>query len=98
MHAVPGHRAATGSALVNSVRQISATIGVAVLVAVVGSHVDATSHHDFRVVWYTAAALSLVTSAVGVQLSRGRGQDPERTGPAAPKEAEATGRALPQTS
>ncbi|MGX5183575.1 MFS transporter, partial [Streptomyces avermitilis] len=97
VHAVPGHRAATGSALVNSVRQISATIGVAVLVAVVGSHVDATSHHDFRAVWSTAAALSLVTSAVGAQLSRGRGQGPERTGPAAPKEAEATGLALPQT-
>lgn len=97
VYAVPGHRAATGSALVNSVRQISATIGVAVLVAVVGSHVDATSHHDFRVVWYTAAALSLGTSAVGAQLSRGRGQGPERTGPATPKEAEATGRALPQT-
>ncbi|MFJ9352301.1 hypothetical protein [Streptomyces sp. NPDC101237] len=77
-------------------RRIRATIGVAVPVAVLGSPVDATSHHDFRVAWYTAAALSLVTSAVGAQLGRGRGQGPDRTGPAAPKGAEATVRALPQ--
>ncbi|MFF4895874.1 MFS transporter [Streptomyces sp. NPDC001068] len=94
VQAVPGHRAATGSALVNSVRQISATLGVAVLVAVVGSHVDAASTRDFRAVWYTAAALGLATTAVGIQLSRGRG----RPGPATPQESEATGRTVPQTS
>ncbi|MGW0816505.1 MFS transporter [Streptomyces viridiviolaceus] len=73
VHALPQHRAATGSALVNSVRQISATIGVAVLVAVVGSHVGAASHHDFRSVWCVAAVLGLATSAFGVHLSRGGG-------------------------
>lgn len=71
VHAVPGHRAATGAALVNSVRQISTTVGVAVLVAVVGSHVGAASLHDFRIVWCVAAVLSLATSAFGVHLSRG---------------------------
>ncbi|WP_225812871.1 MFS transporter [Streptomyces spinosus] len=71
VHALPGHRAATGSALVNSVRQISATIGVAVLVAVVGSHVGAASRNDFRTAWGAAAVLGLATSAIGVHLSRG---------------------------
>ncbi|MDX2648933.1 MFS transporter [Streptomyces sp. PA03-1a] len=71
VHAVPGHRAATGSALVNSVRQISTSVGVAVLVAVVGSHVGAASLHDFRIVWCVAAVLGLTTSVFGVHLSRG---------------------------
>ncbi|MFJ7073531.1 DHA2 family efflux MFS transporter permease subunit [Streptomyces sp. NPDC098781] len=92
VHAVPGHRAATGSALVNSVRQISATIGVAVLVAVVGSHVGAASLHDFRIVWFIAAALGLATSAFGVHLTRGGGSG--RTAPRASKEPGADGQAL----
>ncbi|MFF4209142.1 MFS transporter [Streptomyces sp. NPDC001796] len=86
VHALPGHRAATGSALVNSVRQISATVGVAVLVAVVGSHVGAGSRHDFRIVWCAAAVLGLATSAIGVHLSRGGGRD--RTASAASQKPE----------
>ncbi|MFJ9917417.1 MFS transporter [Actinacidiphila glaucinigra] len=73
VHAVPGHRAATGSALVNSVRQISTSVGVAVLVAIVGSHIGAASLHDFRIVWSVAAVLGLATSVFGVHLSRGGG-------------------------
>ncbi|MER5857262.1 MFS transporter [Streptomyces sp900105245] len=92
VHALPGHRAATGSALVNSVRQISATVGVAVLVAVVGSHVGAASRQDFRIAWYVAAVLSLATSVIGVRLSRGGG--PARTAPVAAKESEADTQAL----
>ncbi|MFD5795049.1 hypothetical protein ACFWIO_16160 [Streptomyces diastatochromogenes] len=93
VHALPGHRAATGSALVNSVRQISATVGVAVLVTVLGgSHVDATSGHDFRIAWGAAAVLGLATSAIGVHLSRGG--SPDQTAPAAPKEPEADAQAL----
>ncbi|MGI5414102.1 MFS transporter [Streptomyces chartreusis] len=67
---LPGHRAATGSALVNSVRQISATVGVAILVAVVGAHVGPAQRQDFRLAWVLAAALSLLCTAVGVQLTR----------------------------
>ncbi|SEC13594.1 drug resistance transporter, EmrB/QacA subfamily [Streptomyces sp. 2231.1] len=92
VHALPGHRAATGSALVNSVRQISATVGVAVLVAVVGSHVGTDSRQDFRIAWCAAAVLSLATSVIGVRLSRGGG--PARTAPAASKESEADTQAL----
>ncbi|MGW2562418.1 MFS transporter [Streptomyces sp. NPDC001514] len=96
VHAVPGHRAATGSALVNSVRQISTTVGVAVLVAVVGSHVGAASRHDFRIVWCAAAVLGLATSAIGVHLSRGGGSG--RTASAASKEPEADAQALADAS
>ncbi|MET8954497.1 MFS transporter [Streptomyces sp. NPDC004393] len=96
VHAVPGHRAATGSALVNSVRQISISVGVAVLVAVVGSHVGAASRHDFGIVWCTAAVLGLMTSAFGVHLSRGGGSG--RTASTAPKEPEAHAQALADPS
>ncbi|MGW5611111.1 MFS transporter [Streptomyces sp. NPDC003753] len=94
VHALPGHRAATGSALVNSVRQISATIGVAVLVAVVGSHVGAASRHDFRIAWWAAAVLGLATAAIGVHLSGGSG----RTASATSKEPEADAQALADAS
>ncbi|MFI9809133.1 MFS transporter [Streptomyces sp. NPDC052301] len=89
VHALPGHRAATGSALVNSVRQISATVGVAVLVAVVGSHVGAASRHDFRIVWCAAALLSLATSAIGVHLGRSAGSNRTASTPSTEPEADA---------
>ncbi|MEV6837161.1 MFS transporter [Streptomyces sp. NPDC051133] len=96
VHALPGHRAATGSALVNSVRQISATVGVAVLVAVVGSHVGAASRHDFRVAWWAAAVLGLATSVIGLHLSRGAGSG--RTASTASAEPEADAQALADAS
>ncbi|MFE2075762.1 MFS transporter [Streptomyces misionensis] len=67
---LPGHRAATGSALVNSVRQISATVGVALLVAVVGTHVGPAQRQDFRAAWLVAAALSVATAVVGARITR----------------------------
>jgi hypothetical protein len=72
VQSLPGARAATGSALVNSVRQISSTVGVAVLVTVLGSTVDTGSIRDFRFAWALGAALSLLTAAVGVLLTRSR--------------------------
>jgi EmrB/QacA subfamily drug resistance transporter len=76
VQSLPGDRAATGSALVNSVRQVSSTVGVAVLVTIVGSRVTASSVGDFRLAWSLAAGLALATAALGVQLAR--------TAPAAP--------------
>ncbi|MFF0465261.1 MFS transporter [Streptomyces mexicanus] len=67
---LPGHRAATGSALVNSVRQISATVGVALLVAIVGTHVGPAQRQDFRAAWLVAAALSVATALVGAHITR----------------------------
>ena len=70
VQSLPPTRAATGSALVNSVRQISATVGVALLVTILGPRVDAGSVTDFRVSWGIAAALSVLTSVLGVRLWR----------------------------
>ncbi|MPZ85455.1 MAG: MFS transporter, partial [Actinophytocola sp.] len=70
VQSLPGNRAATGSALINSFRQISAAVGVAVLVAILGSRVGAGSVGDFRLAWVLGAVLSIATSVVGVVLSR----------------------------
>jgi EmrB/QacA subfamily drug resistance transporter len=79
VQSLPADRAATGSALVNSVRQISASIGVALLVTIVGSQIGAGSQNNFRWAWALAAALTLATAAVGLALSR-----PARTPAAEP--------------
>ncbi|WP_405935053.1 MFS transporter [Streptomyces longwoodensis] len=79
---LPGHRAATGSALVNSVRQMSATVGVALLVAIVGTHVGPAQRQDFRVAWVVAAALSIATAVVGVRLTRSSTRTRSATAPA----------------
>ena len=76
VQSLPGDRAATGSALVNSFRQISATVGVAVLVTILGTHVGAGSVDDFRLAWALGAALGIGTSAVGALLLRTRAAAP----------------------
>jgi MFS transporter len=70
VQSLPGSRAATGSALVNSVRQIASTVGVAVLVTIVGSTVDVGSVGDFRLGWALAAILGIATATVGALLMR----------------------------
>jgi hypothetical protein len=70
VQSLPPARAATGSALVNSFRQVAATIGVAVLVTILGAHVGAGSVTGFRLGWAVGAALSLGTAAVGLALWR----------------------------
>lgn len=70
---LPADRAATGSALVNAVRQIASTVGVAVLVTVVGSRVSAASVGGFRVAWGVGAVLGLATTAAGLLLRPARG-------------------------
>jgi EmrB/QacA subfamily drug resistance transporter len=70
VQSLPGGRTGTGSALVNSFRQISSALGVAVLVTLIGSRVDAGSVGDFHVAWALAAVLSLATSLLGVLLMR----------------------------
>jgi hypothetical protein len=81
VQSLPAERAATGSALVNSVRQISSTVGVAVLVTVVGSHVGAASRSDFRTAWTLAAALSLATALLSA-LTLGAGPKTPGVAPA----------------
>jgi EmrB/QacA subfamily drug resistance transporter len=70
VQSLPADRAATGSALVNSVRQIASTVGVAVLVTILGARVDAGSVGVFRAAWVLGAVLSLATAVVGVRLAR----------------------------
>jgi EmrB/QacA subfamily drug resistance transporter len=70
VQSLPGSRTATGSALVNSFRQISSTVGVAVLVTILGARVDAGSVNGFRLAWALSAALSLVTAVLGALLMR----------------------------
>jgi hypothetical protein len=69
VQSLPTNRAATGSALVNSFRQISAAVGVAILVTILGTQVDATSVGDFRLAWVLGAALSLAATATGIALT-----------------------------
>jgi EmrB/QacA subfamily drug resistance transporter len=70
VQSLPGERAATGSALVNSFRQIAATVGVAVLVTILGAQVGAASVAGFRAGWVVGAVLSLGAAAVGLLLHR----------------------------
>jgi EmrB/QacA subfamily drug resistance transporter len=70
VQSLPDTRAATGSALVNSLRQISSTVGVAVLVTILGTRVDAGSVNHFRLAWGLGTGLSLLTAGTGVLLTR----------------------------
>jgi EmrB/QacA subfamily drug resistance transporter len=70
LQSLPADRVATGSALVNSARQISASIGVALLVTIVGGQITRGSENNFRWAWALAAALTLATAAIGLALSR----------------------------
>jgi len=80
VQSLPGGRTATGSALVNSFRQVSSALGVAILITLIGARVTAGSVGDFRLAWAAAAALALVTSALGAVLMR---PAPAATTPAA---------------
>jgi MFS family permease len=79
--ALPHERAGTGAALVNTSRQVASSVGVAVLVAILGS----ASAHDltvgsFRVAWLVAAVLAIGCAALAVMLPAAK---PERAaGPA----------------
>ncbi|MFE9694728.1 hypothetical protein [Micromonospora sp. NPDC005806] len=70
VQSLPDTRATTGSALVNSLRQISSTVGVSLLVTILGTRVDAGSVNHFRLAWGLGTGLSLLTAGVGVLLTR----------------------------
>ncbi|MFY1636760.1 MFS transporter [Solwaraspora sp. WMMB335] len=59
---LPAHRFATGSGLVSMVRQIGLALGVAVLVAVLGSPTGRVAVDDLRRGWLTVAVLTLVAA------------------------------------
>jgi hypothetical protein len=68
--ALPGHRSATGSALVNSTRQIMSAVGVAILVTLLGSGVTVSSVNHFKAAWAIAAGLAVLAALSGVVLGR----------------------------
>jgi EmrB/QacA subfamily drug resistance transporter len=70
---LPPQSFATGSAVVNMLRQVGLAVGVAVLVAVLGSpHTGAQQLHAFRHGWIVIAAASLAAAVAGGLLLRKR--------------------------
>jgi hypothetical protein len=67
---LPAHRSATGSALVNSNRQIFSALGVALLVTLLGATIGAGSVNAFRWSWVIAAGLALLCGVAGVVMAR----------------------------
>jgi hypothetical protein len=68
--ALPPHRSATGSALLNSGRQIASALGVAVFVTLAGQRIDPASTGTFRLGWLIGAILSAATSLLALPLLR----------------------------
>ncbi len=86
--ALPPQRFATGSGIINMVRQIGITIGVAVTVAVLGDPgTDAARLAAFRHVWLTLAVIGAVTAVTGCLLPRPRAAVPAAAAVPVPAEA-----------
>lgn len=70
---LPAHSFATGSAVVNMLRQIGLAIGVAVLIAVLGTpHTAGDAVHAYRDALIVIAILALAAGAVALALLAGR--------------------------
>lgn len=69
--ALPAERSATGSAVINSVRQVASALGVAVLITILGK--QAGSVLGYQVAWGMGAGLALVSAVCCWLLDTRRG-------------------------
>ncbi len=70
---LPPHSFATGSAVVNMFRQIGLAVGVAVLIAILGTpHSPLATLDVYRRAWFVVAAMSLVGGVIGAWLLASR--------------------------
>ncbi len=70
---LPPHAFATGSAVINMLRQIGLAVGVAVLIAILGSpHSPVDTLHVYQRASIVVAAIALLGGLVGLTLVAGR--------------------------
>ena len=74
---LPAARFATGSAIAACSRQIGAVLGIAVLVAVLGTPAPADALATFHHAWTLMALPAVAASLLAVGLGRVRARDPE---------------------
>jgi hypothetical protein len=67
---LPPVRAATGSGLITTARQLGLTLGVSALIMTIGTPQDpATAHHAFVPAWWGIAGVALLAALAGLAIS-----------------------------
>ena len=84
MAELPPSRYATGTAVSACARQIGAVLGIAVLIAVIGTPAPAEALGGFHDAWTLMALAALAAATLGLALGRVRARDPEAAMSAAP--------------
>src|ERR671938_721337 len=74
---LPPSRFASGGAIVGCLRQIGAVLGIAILVAVLGTATPADPIGPFHDAWRLIAIAGLASAALALGLGRVRARDPE---------------------
>lgn len=74
---LPSHRASTGSGVVNMTRQIGYVLGVAIVVAILGSPASyAAAHTAYGHAWWMNAAVELIAAIACLGLLKRRAETP----------------------